>query len=94
MRLYINNKECPFEIQSFNEDGFTEYPSHALLLYFISDINNPINECFKGKITDIILKDNSTIVGELHDIDAQIARVDEELINEQVKVLVTIHFNI
>ena len=94
MRLYINNKECPFEIQSFNEDGFTEYPSHALLLYFISDINNPINEFFKGKITDIILKADSIIAGELHDIDAQIVHIDEELINGQVKAVVSIHFNI
>lgn len=92
MRAYINNKELPFEIQSFNINAFTEYPSTNLLLSFTSNIS-PIN-IFQRKITDIILKADSIIAGELHNINAQLVRMDEKLINGQVKVTVSIHFNI
>jgi hypothetical protein len=91
MKVYINNKELPFEIQSFNINAFTEYPSTNLLLSFTSNIS-PINS-FQRKITDIILKTDSIIAGELHNIDARIAHIDEELIDGQVKAVVSIHFN-
>lgn len=92
MKAYINNKELPFEIQSFNINAFTEYPSTNLLLSFTSKIS-PIN-IFQKQITDIILKADSVIAGELHNINARLTYVDEELIDGQIKVVVNIHFNI